>query len=170
MPTITRLRPRHAAAYRTLMLEGYAREPEAFTATVAERAPLPRTWWEARLAAAPDAPSRVYGAFVGETLVGVAGLSLAQRPKERHKAGLFGLYVDAAHRGGGIARALVQAVLEGARARPETRVVQLTVTEGNHAARTLYERCGFEVFGVEPMALRVGDDFASKVHMWCAVG
>jgi hypothetical protein len=34
--------------------------------------------------------------------------------------------------------------------------VQLTVTQGNVAAVRLYERCGFTVYGVEPLAIRVG--------------
>ena len=50
------------------------------------------------------------------------------------------------------------------------RVVQLTVTDTNEAARRLYERCGFAAFGTEPLALRFGDGFAGKVHMWREVG
>ncbi len=37
----------------------------------------------------------------------------------------------------------------------------------NDAAQGLYERCGFGVFGIEPFAIRVGEDYVSKVHMWC---
>ena len=50
------------------------------------------------------------------------------------------------------------------------KVVQLTVTEGNAAAQTLYEHCGFVSFGVEPFAVALGSIFLSKVHMWCPVG
>ncbi len=90
------------------------------------------------------------------------------REKEAHKATLFGMYVPSSCRGRGIGAQLVQTVLAEARAR-QLHLVQLTVTQGNAAAEYLYAAQGFEVFGVEPMALRLGDEFFNKVHMWCAL-
>ncbi len=110
------------------------------------------------------------GAFDGDRLVGAAGLQFEPREKARHKANLFGMYVTPASRQGGFGRHLVLAVLEAAASREGVRIVQLTVTEGNAAAQTLYESCGFRSFGVEPFAVALGDAFLSKVHMWRAVG
>lgn len=160
----------HAAAYRELMLEGYDLHPEAFTAKVEERAPLPLSWWETRLQSGPLAPQNVLAGVAGDQLAGVAGLLFEQRPKTRHIAMLYGMYVRRAYRGSGLGEALVLAALDAARARPEVRVVQLTVTEGNQAAQALYERCGFASFGVEPFAMAVGGGYRSKVHMWQEVG
>ena len=42
----------------------------------------------------------------------------------------------------------------------------LTVTAGNVAAINLYRRCGFVQFGLEPMAVRVGEEYFDKIHMW----
>ena len=167
--TIRRLIPGDAEAYRALMLEGYARHPDAFTSTVAEREALPLAWWEKRLDASPTAEQVVFGAFDGDALVGAAGVLFQAREKSRHKADLFGMYVAPAARGGGFGRQLVQAVLDEAAAREGVRIVQLTVTEGNAAAQTLYERCGFRPFGVEPFAVVLQGVYLSKVHMWCAV-
>lgn len=165
---IERLRPAHASAYRQLMLEAYAAHPEAFTSSVAERAARPLSWWEARLSASPDAHEQVFGAVDADgSLAGAAGLAFETREKARHKATLFGMYVPEPQRGRGLGRALVRAVLDSARQRPGVRVVQLTVTQGNPAAQTLYERCGFVPFGLEPLAVAVGDAFVTKVHMWC---
>ncbi|MDY7095856.1 MAG: GNAT family N-acetyltransferase [Acidobacteriota bacterium] len=166
---IRRLTPADVAEYRALMLQAYAHEPEAFIATVAEREPLPMDWWLPRVAEGPDAPQRVFGAFLEGELAGVAGLRFEQRPRTRHKARLYGMAVLPAFRGRGVARALVQAVLEEARSHPETRLVQLTVTEANTPARRLYTSCGFRPFGTEPMALRIGERFLAKIHMWCPV-
>lgn len=149
------------------MLEAYERHPDAFTSTVAERAALPLSWWEARLSEKLHAPEIVLGARQDSRIVGAAGLSFETRAKTRHKASLFGMYVPAEFRGRGVGRALVVAALEHARARPGVRLVQLTVTQGNAAAQTLYERCGFVAFGVEPLAVAVGSGFVAKVHMWC---
>lgn len=167
---IRRLIPVHASAYRAIMLEAYATEPGAFTATVPEREPLPLDWWVSRVSDHPDAVELVYGAFVDERLVGVAGLRFMRRERTRHKAFLFGLFVLPSFRGRGIARALVEAVLGHARSTPGTRVVQLTVRQANASALRLYESYGFRSFGVEPLAIRVEDRFDSVVHMWCEVG
>ena len=166
---IERLRPDHACAYRALMLEAYARDPDAFTASVEERGPLPLSWWEARICEDPSARELVIGGFEGERLAGVAGLSFESRPKLRHKAALFGLYVHASARKRGLGRRLVDAALDSARERSGIKVVQLTVTEGNRAAHALYEACGFVAFGVEPLAVACGAGYAGKVHMWVAV-
>lgn len=148
------------------MLEAYAGHPEAFTSTVAERERLPLSWWEGRLSADPAADRIVLGAFEGEELAGVVGLSFERREKVRHKATLFGMYVQPKWRGRGVGGQLVTAALERARQRAGVRVVQLTVTETNAPAVALYEHCGFIRFGVEPMAVAAGSGYVTKLHMW----
>jgi ribosomal protein S18 acetylase RimI-like enzyme len=167
---VRRLGPADAAAYRTLMLQAYELHPDAFTSTVDERASLPLTWWEARVKEGADALEMVLGAFQGPRLAGAVGLSFETREKARHKAHLFGMYVPATFRKGGIGRQLVMSALEHARARKGVSLVQLTVTQGNGTAQGLYERCGFVPFGVEPFAISLAGDFVSKVHMWCDLG
>lgn len=167
--TIRRLLPADVTAYRALMLEAYGNDPDAFTSSVAERAALPLSWWERRLDPELDADEVSWGAFADGLLVGVVGLGFLMREKERHKAHLFGMYVQPAHRRSGLGRVLVDAALAGARARAGLRVITLTVTEGNLAAEALYARCGFERFGVEPLAVcDRGRDF-NKVHMACVL-
>jgi ribosomal protein S18 acetylase RimI-like enzyme len=165
---VRRLTTADAAAYRVLMLDAYASHPSAFTTTVDERAGLPLRWWEERLGSDAAEASVVYGAFddVG-ALVGAAGLSFETRQRASHKATLFGMAVAASARRSGFGRRLVLAVLAHARTLERLRLVQLTVTEGNSTAQALYERCGFQVFGVEPLAIAVDGELLAKVHMWC---
>lgn len=150
-----------AAAYRGLMLDGYRTHPEAFTASVEERGDLPLAWWEARLR-----DEFVVGAWSDGRLVGVAGLVAEARPKTRHKATLYGMHVAADHARRGIGERLVRVVLDHATAQVSLRVVQLTVTDGNRSAQTLYERCGFVAYGLEPFGIAVDDGYRAKLHMW----
>jgi len=168
--SVRRLLPADAAAYRALMLEAYARHPDAFTSSADERAALPLAWWQARLDESPRAGQVVLGAFDGERLAGAAGVEFESRAKARHKAHLFGMYVAPDARAGGHGRQLVQGLLAVAAARDGVTLIQLTVTEGNAAAQSLYERCGFEVFGVEPFAVALDGRFLSKCHMWRLLG
>jgi ribosomal protein S18 acetylase RimI-like enzyme len=164
-----RLTPQHAGTYRSLMLDAYKRHPDAFTSSVLERASLPLAWWEARLSEAAAPGEIVFGSFVDGELVGVAGLAFEHREKAKHKASLFGMYVRDSCRGMGLGGQLVDAAMTSARSRPGVLLVQLTVTEGNLAAQTLYQRKGFVPFGLEPYAVAVGSGFVAKVHMWCQV-
>ena len=162
---IQRLTPQHAAAYRALMLEAYAKHPHAFTSTPDERVALPLSWWEARVAHGPEAPSIVLGAFADDALLGVAGLAFQTRTKLAHKAKLFGMYVRPETRRTGVGRQLVEAVLTEAKRRG-IEVVQLSVSQPNRSARKLYAACGFAYFGTEPRAIRTGNTYVAKLHLW----
>ncbi|MDR7282314.1 ribosomal protein S18 acetylase RimI-like enzyme [Pseudomonas corrugata] len=160
---IERLDASHALAYRELMLEAYDLHPHAFTSSVRERAAMPLSWWEKRLTSQLDV---VFGAFEGGKLAGIVGLAFEPREKARHKATLFGMYVSGKVRQRGVGHQLVQAALAEARNHQGLRLIKLTVTAGNDAAFNLYSRCGFIQFGLEPMAVRVGEDYFDKIHMW----
>ncbi|AZE93257.1 Acetyltransferase, GNAT family [Pseudomonas orientalis] len=152
-----------AHAYRALMLEAYGAYPQAFTSSVAERAAMPLSWWEKRL----DNPlDRLLGAFEGDQLAGIVGLAFEPREKARHKVTLFGMYVTQTYQQRGLGRQLVEAALAQARQHPRLKLIQLTVTAGNDAALALYQRCGFIQYGLEPLAVRVGDEYFDKIHLW----
>ncbi|WP_338847734.1 GNAT family N-acetyltransferase [Massilia sp. W12] len=161
---ISRLRVQDAVIYRELMLQAYATHPDAFTSSVEERAALPLSWWEQCLATG-EAAEVVFGAWLDARLLGVAGLAFSQRAKTRHKADVFGMYVSPEARGLGLGKLLLQALEHAARARG-VQVLQLTVTDGNAQAQALYRACGFIPFGLEPMAVRVGQGFVAKEYLW----
>ncbi|MBQ0941804.1 GNAT family N-acetyltransferase [Ideonella sp. 4Y16] len=154
--TIRRLGPEDAAAHRALMLGAYQREPEAFTSSVTEREHLPLDWWARRLGPA-GSDEQVWGAFIGEQLVGAAGLSREARERTAHRGFVFGVAVEPDHRRQGIARRLVRTLMADARTWPGLRLLELTVSDGNASARRVYEDCGFIAWGCEPRALALDD-------------
>jgi RimJ/RimL family protein N-acetyltransferase len=160
---IERLDASHALDYRALMLEAFDLHPQAFTSSVRERAAMPLGWWESRLTSKLDL---VLGAFEDGRLAGIVGLAFEPREKARHKVTLFGMYVTPGVRQRGLGYELVQAALAEAQHHGGLRLIQLTVTAGNDAAFNLYRRCGFVQFGLEPMAVRVGEDYFDKIHLW----
>jgi ribosomal protein S18 acetylase RimI-like enzyme len=167
MPIIP-LTPAHLDAYRTLMLEAYAAEADAFTSTPQERAAEPDAWWARRLAD-PAGLTACLGAFHQGQLAGTVTLEFSARSRTLHKGHLAAMYVKPGARGAGLGRQLVQAAITHARARPGMQVLTLTVTQGNAAAESLYISCGFQAFGVEPMAIRTEAGCLAKVHMWLAL-
>ena len=162
---VSTLTPQDAPRYRALMLHAYEAAADAFTSTAQERAKEPESWWVKRIAD-PTGLSVAFGAFESGELIGTVTVEFAAKPKTKHKALLIGMFVLESSRGLGAGKSLVGAALSTARQRQGTRVVTLTVTEGNGPAIRLYESFGFQVFGVEPMAIATPRGFKGKVHMW----
>lgn len=83
-----------------------------------------------------------------------------------YKALVVAMFVHEDFRGRGLAKQLMQALVQHGMARQDLRLLQLEVTQGNAAAEQLYQSLGFQVYGVEPMAVMTSNGFKSKVHMW----
>ncbi|RKP47590.1 GNAT family N-acetyltransferase [Trinickia fusca] len=111
----------------------------------------------------------VFGAFASDALVGITGLRRLPLMKVSHKATIWGVFVDPAHRGKGIAQNLLHAVAEHASEKWGCAQLQLCVNAENLAAKRLYASQGFVVFGVEPRALRVDGQFYDEEHMYKAL-
>jgi ribosomal protein S18 acetylase RimI-like enzyme len=151
-------------AYRELMLQAYELDADAYTSTAHERASASTAWWLGRMSD-PQGASQAFGAFHDGRLVGSVAVEFETRSKIRHKAHLVGMYVAQPCRGLGAGQALLQAAIARARLRAEVRLMSLTVTGGNESAIALYERAGFQRFGLEPLAIYTGSEYKSKLHM-----
>ncbi|HEY2104858.1 MAG TPA: GNAT family N-acetyltransferase, partial [Candidatus Binataceae bacterium] len=105
------------------------------------------------------------GAFVEGELAGIATFVRDIGVKNRHKGHIYGVFVSAAQRGKGVGRALIRALLEKAKQDASLEHILLCVATCQEAARQLYCGCGFEVFGTEPHALKVGSRYIDEEHM-----
>lgn len=148
-------------AFRRVRLDALWLHPNAFGSAYEDEVVLDRAQFAARL----TTPGFTrFGGFAGDELVGLVGLQMRTGIKEQHKARLFSMYVDAAHRSSGLAPRLIEAVIAGAREAGAV-VLQLSVEAGNAPAQRLYRRMGFTVYGVERRSLRVGDRYHDEELM-----
>ncbi|WP_051334409.1 GNAT family N-acetyltransferase [Bradyrhizobium sp. Ai1a-2] len=156
---IRRLEARDTADYRDLRLEGLKAHPEAFASSWEHEVDKPTSWWEERLKT-----NTVFGGWVNSSpLVGLAGFRVQDGVKLQHKGVLWGMYVRPEARGTGLAAALVNQVVE--HARPLVEDVCLTVVASNAAAHRLYGAAGFEEYGLERRALKVGSEYYDELLM-----
>ena len=144
-----------------LRLEALETEPLAFSASATtHRATTPSSF--ATRFGSGAGESFVLGAFVDDQLVGMTGFFRSPEEKTKHKGRVWGVYVKPQHRGKGVGRSLMQEVLRRVRSQPEVEQITLAVASGQAAARKLYLDLGFEIYGREPQALKIGEIYADE--------
>jgi ribosomal protein S18 acetylase RimI-like enzyme len=151
-----------APAFRQIRLQAILDSPSAVWPTYEEEAGRTTEEIEARILRTKA--QVVFGAFVDMELVAIAGIRREPFDQVKHKAVLWGVFVSPDRRRDGLARRLVSCVESFAREMGVLQI-QLCVNVENVRARNLYRSLGFESFGVEQRAMRVGDVYFDEEHM-----
>jgi ribosomal protein S18 acetylase RimI-like enzyme len=152
-----------AEEFVRLRFEALTLEPYAFARAPNDALPWPPESVATSLRAVPEG-NFVVGAFTGRQMVGQAGFVRHTGRKVRHKGNIWGVYVTAAARGHGVARAMLLQILDRARGYAGLEQVTLSVSVSQAAARRLYSTLGFEVYGYEKHALKVGTTYVDDEH------
>lgn len=154
------LSPADAAEFRALRLHSFAEEPDAFFFTREEMEPKPLVFWERLLSEGWH-----IGAFIDGTLAGCASLWQEKGVKIRHRGYLGAVYVGRQLRGKGVARAMIQALLDKGKENG-LELVRLSTKENNPVSVGLYKSLGFEPYGVEKHFLKLEDgSYVNEVMM-----
>lgn len=150
--------------YWPLRLEALRTHPEAFGASYEISSQLSVSEVQDRIHNEPD--DYILGAFTPDgTLAGIMGFKREYGLKLRHKGFIWGVYVSPAHRGQGLASLMLTEVLERGAQLDNLKQINLSVVTANAAARRLYERHGFETYGIERHALEVEGQVYDEAHM-----
>ncbi len=153
-----------AAAWWEIRREALEREPWAFGKALAEHELIPVETIAERLRGT-SADYFALGAFEGGRLVAIVTFMRDTGIKERHKGHVYGFYVSEGQRRQGIGKALMSELLERVKKDPTLEQVLLGVTSRQDAARQLYRNLGFETWGTEPHALKMGDAYVDEDYM-----
>ena len=152
-----------AAEWLRLRVEALETAPEAFSASLEEYQSL--SLEEVRRRLWSDGDAFVVGAFQESRLIGMAGFFREKGSKSRHKGRVWGVYVTPEARGAGIGHKMMQALLKRGSAIDGVEQVLLSVASTQEPAIRLYRSLGFESFGREPRALRIGDRYIDEEYM-----
>jgi len=151
-----------AAAYAALRLSAIDEAPASFLSTRAEEEQRSLDDIEARIC--ETANRVVFGAFAAGSLVAVAGLRRYPVHPVHQKGFLWGLFVAQVHRRGGIARQLVAAVIDQARAMGLSQIALHTDVQ-NASAIALYKSSGFETVDEASDDDDIDDDTDRELEM-----
>jgi ribosomal protein S18 acetylase RimI-like enzyme len=153
-----------ASEYWRLRLEALEGDPEAFSASVEEHRSISLEEVRKRLGS-EGGDQFVVGALQGGRLIGTAGFYREKNLKTRHKGRVWGVYVTSASRGAGIGKRMLQTILKRVEEMEGLEQVLLSVAATQTVAFRLYCDLGFELFGCEPRALRIGDLFIDEQYL-----
>ena len=146
---LQRAAPDEWRASRDIRLRSLADSPDAFCSTLEGERELGETVWRSRL-------ERCHTVFAW---CGTDGVGTATGKPDPHEEGgreIVAMWVDPAHRGKGVATALIDELVRWARAEGSPEIA-LWVAEENDPARRLYAKCGFVATG-EREVMRPGVD------------
>ena len=149
-----------AGAFWNIRLRALRDDPESFGSSyeeILERGIAGATQSLRKRDTAPD--DVTFGAFEGETLVGIAGFRRGEEVKKRHKGVIWGMYVPREMRGKGIGKALLEAAIAHAKTLPQLEQINLSVVLTSREARQLFISLGFETYGLERHALKLHDRY-----------
>jgi ribosomal protein S18 acetylase RimI-like enzyme len=136
---VRRVRSDQWEALRDVRLRALEESPSAFGTTFAEARERPDAWWvDWAQRSAESGEQAMFLAWRDGEAVGIAGTFA----REDGAWQVISMWVDPEARGGGVGRKLLDAVAGFARERGAAEIL-LSVTDGNDAARALYERYGF---------------------------
>ena len=149
-----------AALYRKIRLNALKNDPDVFGSSYEKEASLPLETFKAKLAPAKD--KFVLGAFQENGLMGIVTFVREGDLKNRHKGNIFGMYVSPETRGQGVAKALMEQLIDRSKNLDGLEQIKLSVVSTNEAAKQLYMSFGFEVYGVEPNAMKVNSQYLDE--------
>jgi RimJ/RimL family protein N-acetyltransferase len=155
-----------AGAFWNIRLRALRDDPESFGSSyeeILERGIAGATQSLRKRDTAPD--DVTFGAFDGETLVGIAGFRRGEEVKKRHKGIIWGMYVPREMRGKGIGKALLEAAIAHAKTLPQLEQINLSVVLTSREARHLFISLGFETYGLERRALKLRDRYFDQELM-----
>lgn len=146
---VRRIRPDEWRELRDRRLAALADVPTAFGSTLAVEQAYPDDTWRERALGASAGCERA--TFVAERDAAWLGSVTGLAGRFANPAGvplLVAMYVVPDARGGGVGRALVEAVIAWAR-ECSASALGLSVTDTNASAIALYQRCGFRFTGAD---------------------
>ena len=157
---ITRLLvPKDIDAWKQLRLEMLDKHPEAYGASYDEEKNRSEEDWHKNIMG-----TKILGGWVGSELVASVALYHWAQIKTSHKAVIWGVYTKPKFRRNHICYELMKKqilMLDS-----QIKILQLCCNASNSAAYEFYLKFGFQTYGTEQKALKVGDVYYDEHLMF----
>ncbi len=144
--------------WKKIRLEAVKLHPESFGENAAEVARQNKEYLEKSLQ-----NGTIFCYEENNKMIGIVGTFSMPYENMRHRANLFGLYIKENFRNRGIASLLVNHLINFLS--QNHKQVHLCVTTTNVPALTFYQKHGFVIYGTEPDALLINNQYHDEYMM-----
>jgi len=162
---IRRIQPADAMAVKRLRMQALTQEPLAFAMSATQAAEWSDNQWAQLASRNSEGVQIIAIAHLADELVGMVGCHLDSSPKMTHCGMVWGMYVAPAQRNHGIARQLLQAVIDHGSAH-HLQMLKLSVTTTQTSALRGYLQAGFVQYAHEPALLCVDGVPIDAFHLY----
>lgn len=160
-----KLTDKDAEAYLEIRREAVKEYPKAFASSYEEMQTRTVDQIREQLQSYETEDHFILGVFSDATLCGVVSFNRQALEKMHHKGALWGVYVQTAYQGQGLAKKLMIKALEEIEQLDGVEQVNLMVNMENERARRLYRSLGFEPYGVEKKAMKIEGEYFDEELM-----
>jgi len=156
--TIKILESNDVSDFRNIRLSALKTSPEMFGSSYESEVEKPLDFFQNCLV-----NSVVFGAYSDKKIIGIATLTKETISKLSHKAYLSSVFVIPKFQNQGVAKKLLNTVIE--HSKPNIEQIVLTVASDNSPAINLYKKFNFQIYGEELKALKNGDKYIDELMM-----
>ena len=141
--------------FRTIRLSALEKSPKMFGSSYSAEVDKSLLFFEACLS-----NSTVFGVYHKNKIIGLATLTQEVGAKFSHKAHLSSVFIEPEFQQQGIATQLLNTIIKYSKNKIEQ--ILLTVADDNTSAIHLYEKFGFQTYGIEQKALKDNDEYMDE--------
>jgi RimJ/RimL family protein N-acetyltransferase len=141
---------------------GLATDPSSFWASEDEELPIRETRFEATI---NHKDNFILGVFVENRLVSILGFMREEKVKLSHKGYIWGVFTHPDFRGKGYGKSIMKMAIKNAFTINGVEQVNLSVGSFNKAAKELYLKMGFEIYGEETNASKINGEYNDELYL-----
>ncbi len=162
---VRKLTEHDAEIFFKLRLESLQDSPSSYLSSYSEEVEMGKEFYIKNIFKNPSDLNVILGAFSGDALIGIIGIYQGTRAKVSHQSVIWGMYINPGLRQKGIGKSLMAEVILHAKSKMSCQLIKISVEENNFPAINLYKSFDFETWGIEPMALKLGEKLHNEIHM-----
>ena len=147
--------------YRDLRLESLKEYPDSFCSSYADQVVKPKLAFETYIEQG-HSDKIIIGAFLEDRSIGICGFYRTDEGRSEHRGEIIQMYVKPDFQGKNIEQTLLQATLDEAFALPDLEHIELGVLTNGQAANRVYERAGFQEYGLQKNFFKKGNAYSHQ--------
>jgi RimJ/RimL family protein N-acetyltransferase len=133
--------------YRDLRLESLLKAPNSFGSSYEEEHFLPKLRMQNYIEK-ESSDQFIFGAFDNGNLIGICGFMREARMKSRHRGTIVQMYIKEEYQRKGIGTRLLRSLIKYSFSDKQIEHLTLGVVTDNEKAINLYQKIGFQAYGV----------------------